>query len=262
MEPSRFFDAESGGPMVVELRRDGARFQILRPFAYRDARYEEPFVVPANVERFRTDLASIPWMFAWLVPGLGTHLPAVLLHDGLVVSGSEEGKAHLGPDLTREEADRILRDAMADLGVPLIRRWLMWTGVTLATAMLTLRPRWYWVGVVLLTLLGIGTLGVIATLDLLDVWDVLPWMGDRVWYGEIAGGAIFAVLIPLALSILWGRLWRAGAIAGIALAFLLHVTAAIVVVYGVYWIAETLVSAPEGVGPNVKENLEKIEAAS
>jgi len=261
LERSRFFDVQSGGAMVLELRRDGAQFKILRQFGYRDPKYDTPFIVPASIDDFRTDLASIPWMFAWLVPGLGSHLPAVLLHDGLVVSGTE-GKSHLGPDVDREEADRILRDAMANLGVPLIRRWLMWTAVILATAWLTLRPRAYWIGVVLVTLLGVGTIGAIATLDLLDVWNVLPWMGERPWYDEIVGGAIFAVLTPLALSVIWGHLWKAGAIAGIALAFLLHVTVAIIVVYGIYWIAETLVSAPQGVGPDVKENLEKIPTAS
>ena len=47
-------------------------------------------------------------------------------------------------DVDREEADRILRDAMASLGTPVVRRWLMWTAVILATAFSTLRPRWRW----------------------------------------------------------------------------------------------------------------------
>ena len=61
--------------MVLQLEPDGARFRILRPFGYRDPAYAEPFIVPKDVATFRTDLASIPWFFAWLVPGLGTHLP-------------------------------------------------------------------------------------------------------------------------------------------------------------------------------------------
>ena len=138
-EPTRFFDAATGGTMVLQLEPDGARFRILRPFGYRDPAYADPFVVPADVATFRTDLASIPWFFAWLVPGLGTHLPAVLLHDGLVVKPGE-GQTHVGPEATREEADRILRDAMASLGTPVVRRWLMWTAVILATAFSTLRP--------------------------------------------------------------------------------------------------------------------------
>ena len=46
-------------------------------------------------------------------------------------------------------------------------------------------------------------------------------------------------------------------IAGVALAFLRHVTAAVLAVYGVYRVAETVVSRPEGMGPDVAENLEQ-----
>lgn len=259
-EPSRFFDAATGGTMVLQLEPDGARFRILRPFGYRDPRYEEPFIVPANAASFRTDLASIPWFFAWLVPGLGTHLPAVLLHDGLVVKPAE-GKTHVGPDVDREEADRILRDAMASLGTPVVRRWLMWSAVILATAVSTLRPRWRWAPLVVGTLLTVAILGVLATVDLLDVAELLPWMGDRPWAVEVATGAVAALAVPLAASVLWGRLWRAGAIAGVALALLLHVTAAVALLYGVYWVLERLVSAPEGASPSAKANLEEADTS-
>jgi hypothetical protein len=259
--PERFFDPATGDRMVLQLEPDGARFRILRPFGYRDPRYDEPFVVPADVATFRTDLASIPWFFAWLVPGLGSHLPAVLLHDGLVVN-PEEGKTHVGPDVDREEADRILRDAMASLGTPVVRRWLMWTAVILATAMSALRPRWRWAPLVVGTLLLVAGLGVVATLDLLDVADVLPWMGDRPWLAEVAGGAVFALLVPLAVSVLWGRLWKAGAIAGVALALLLHVTVAVAAVYAMYWILERIASAREGASPSPKANLEETDTSA
>jgi hypothetical protein len=210
------------------------------------------------VASFRTDLASIPWFFAWLVPGLGTHLPAVLLHDGLVV-GPTEGKTHIGPDIDREEADRILRDAMASLGTPVVRRWLMWTAVILATAFSTLQPRWRWAPLVVGTLLLVAGLGVLATLDLLDVAEVLPWMGDRPWVVELLLGGAFALVLPLLISMVWGRLWRAGAIAGVALALLLHVTVVVAVVYGIYWLLEKLASAPEGASPSPKANLEEAD---
>lgn len=245
--------------MVLQLEPDGARFRILRPFAYRDPRYEEPFVVPADVATFRTDLASIPWFFAWLVPGLGTHLPAVLVHDALVLMPGED-KTHLGPDVDREEADRILRDAMASLGTPFLRRWLMWTAVMLATAFSALRPRARWVPTVIGTLGIIVVLGVIATLDLFDALDVLPWMGERRWFVELATGALFAVLVPLALSVLWGRRWRVGLIAGIALALLLHVTVAVAVVYGTYWLLEMALSGKGG-SASAKVNLEQADTS-
>jgi hypothetical protein len=105
----------------------------------------------------------------------------------------------------------------------------------------------------------IAVLGVLATLDLLDVIAALPWMGERSLLVELAGGAAFALAIPLAISVLWGRLWKAGAIAGVALALLLHVTAAVALVYGLYWVAERLVSANEGTSPSPQVNLEEAD---
>lgn len=259
-EPTRFFDPATGGTMVLQLEPDGARFRILRQFGYRDPRYATPFVVPADVATFRTDLASIPWFFAWLVPGLGTHIPAVLVHDALVVRRGED-PTHIGPEVDREEADRILRDAMASLGTPLVRRWLMWTAVILATAVSTLRPRWRWAPLVIGTLVLVALLGGLATLDLVDAVDVLPWMDDRGWVVELAGGGVFALVIPLVLSALWGRLWKAGAIAGLALALLLHVTLAVIVVGGLYWLIERVASAGEGASPSPKANLEQADTS-
>jgi Protein of unknown function (DUF1353) len=255
-QPSRFYDVASNGPVQVQIQQVGSSYRIVRQLGYRDPRYQEPFIVPADVDTFSTDLASIPWMFAWLVPGLGTHLPAVLLHDGLVTDRGQP-PTHIGPKVDRVEADRILRDAMASLGTPRLRRWLMWTGVTVATCWSDVPHRWWWRVVMPMTLGIVGLLGVLATLDLADVWDVLPWMGDRPWWAEFASGAAFALLVPLVFSLLWLQFWRAGAIAGVALAFLLHVTAAVIVVYGIYWIAERVASASEGTGPDVSDNLKR-----
>ncbi|MGH9119171.1 MAG: DUF1353 domain-containing protein [Acidimicrobiales bacterium] len=255
-EPRRFYDVETGGPIELQLRQNGAEFHVLRQFGYRDPGYGDAFVVPAEVETFTTDLASIPRPFMWLVPGLGTHLPAVVLHDGLVVAPGGE-PTHLGPRIDREEADRILRDAMASLATPRIRRWLMWSGVALATAWSTLTPRWWWRSLVTATITIVAVLGVAATLDIIDVWDGLPWMADRPWWAELGGGVVLAVLIPLLVSIAWGRRWPAGAILGVALALLLHVTVVLLALLGVYWMAEWLVSRSEGTGPDVSDHLDR-----
>ncbi|OHV32058.1 MULTISPECIES: DUF1353 domain-containing protein [Pseudofrankia] len=254
-----FFDAETGGELVLVLRRYGNEFQIIRQFGYWDPKYDEPFVVPADPETFLTDLASIPSVFAWLVPGLGSHLPAVLLHDGLVIADGEPSiPTHLGPPVTREEADRILRDAMRELGTPVIRRWLIWTGAELGTLWVARRHRWWWRILATLTVTAVVALGSLATLDLFDVWNVLPWMGDRPWWVELLSGAAAAVGLPAALSVLWGHYWRVAAITGIAMALLLHVTLAVIVVSGVYWVLERLVSWPEGLSPNVAKNLANV----
>lgn len=253
----RFFDEGSGGPIQIQLEQPTDGFRILRRFGYRDPAYPEPFLVPKDPATFRTDLASIPWFFAWLVPGLGTHLPAVLLHDGLVV-GDREPPTHLGPAVDRVTADRILRDAMAHLGTAKIRRWIMWAAVTLATAWSGMRPRWRWRATTIVTVGTVVVLGTIATLDLFDVWDVLPWMGGRSWWAELLLGAALAVVIPLAISSLWGRrLWAAAAIDGVALALLFHVTLVIFALYGVYRGAERVVSRREGTLGNARKSYEE-----
>ena len=85
-------------------------------------------------------------------------------------------------------------------------------------------------------------LGWSATADLFDRdWWLaaeLPWMGERGWWAELAGGLSGAIVIPLVLSLLWGRLRVAGAIAGVMLAVLLHVTVAIAVIGTAYLAAE------------------------
>src|SRR5699024_10081216 len=106
----RFFDPAGGG-LRVELRsEDGTFFALLRPIAYAADGYAEPFVVPAHLRTFRTDFATVPWVFAWLVPRSGRFLPAAILHDALVPPGDYEG-----PDVTRAQADHIFREAMLTL---------------------------------------------------------------------------------------------------------------------------------------------------
>lgn len=236
----RFFDVATGGPLRLELAsHDGTRFRMLRQLGYRDPQHPEPFVVPARAETFLTDLTSVPWFFTWLVPRTGPHLPAAVLHDGLVSDDALEN-SYAGPPVDRVEADRIFRDAMIHAGSGPVRAWLSWTAVTLPTAWWSLRPRWLWRVRVAGFLAVVVALGVVATLDLVDVVSVLPWMGNRPWWAEVVLGALAAVVVPVLLASTWGRLWRAAAIGGVALALLLHVTVAVVAVYGVYAAVERL----------------------
>lgn len=237
----QFSDGLDGGPLRLELRSiDGREFALLRPIAYTADGYREPFVVPAQLETFRTDMASVPWMFTWLVPRSGRFLPAAVLHDALVLPG-----AFTGPEVSRVEADRLFRVAMRGLGTGIIRAWLMWAAVSMATMWDTQRPRWYWRGAVVGLIAVVTVLGILATLDLFDVWNLLPWMGERTLGAELLGGALGAVLIPSLLACAWGRTFApAGIITGVALAFLVHVTLAIALLSGLYWLLERVVSGP------------------
>jgi hypothetical protein len=184
----------------------------------------------------------VPRYFAWLVTPTGMHLPAALLHDGLVHEPDERPSYIANREIDRVTADRIFRSAMHDLGTSWVLRWLIWTAVAAGT-MVTGPVRRVWpsmlaVGATVLAVLVGGTL---ATIDLVDCGAPIPWMASRPVWLELVYGAIGAVLVPAALSVLWWRRWRAGAIAGVALALLLHVTVALVVVFAVFNTIDSLV---------------------
>ncbi len=255
MQPRRFYDGgtESEPPdravaprVVLErVTRPREEFRMLRRIAYDDATYGE-LLVPRDGGIFTTDFASVPTIFTWLVPKSGQHLPAALVHDGLVhPAGDPTYVSTDGHVIDRVGADRVFRDAMRDSEVGFVRRWLVWSAVTLGTigegsATWSTGERWRRRVVMVGTLLLVTVLGVVATLDLLDRVDWLPWMGDRPWWVEMVGGLAAAIVIPLLLAPLWGRFWVAGAVTGIALAVLLHATALLAAVSLLYLGAEWL----------------------
>lgn len=260
-QPRRFYDggtlprdgrpgesADPGADPRIVLERHSEEgvetFALERRLAYLDRHLGE-LLVPAD-PGFRTDLTSVPALFTWLVPKTGAHLPAALLHDALV-AGRHDPASYVSTDghvVDRVAADRIFRDAMADTGTGVIRRWIVWTAVTVATIFVGRAVPWsrarHWsyriaAGATIATILY---LGYSSTSDLFDrSWlfavDV-PWMGDRGWWAEVAGGLAAAIVLPLALSLLWGRLRMAGAIAGVMLAVLLHVTVGLAVIAATY----------------------------
>lgn len=242
-------------PLVVLSRSHDLpvdRFRMDRRIGYHDRRLGR-ILVPADPERFTTDLTSVPTVFTWLVPKDGAHLPAALLHDGLA-HGAAEGPSYLsleGHTIDAVEADRVFRDAMADTGTGCVRRWLMWTAVTIATLFLgrgtgLARPVLWWHRTAIAgTVLVVVLLGVAATVDLLDLdWPVpgVPWMPEGGFARELAQGLAGALVVPFLLGITWGRFWVAGVITGISLAVLLHVTVAVVAVTLVYRAAELVVA--------------------
>ena len=73
-----------------------------------------------------SDLTSVPGPLRWFVSPYGLHTPAALVHDRLVGAEAPAG-------FHRRDADRLFRDMLDALGVPLLRRWLMWTAVAYGT---------------------------------------------------------------------------------------------------------------------------------
>jgi hypothetical protein len=252
-ESVRWYDPRRGPgqPITIELTRvpeaTTEEWYLETPIAYRDRHFhaagEPDFVVPRSRDDFRTDLTSVPQLFTWLVPKTGTHLPAALLHDALTPPfAGVDSAGNVLPDwvgpvhVTQLQADRIFRDAMADLGTPLLRRWMVWAAVSIPTARKVSPLRG------LLGYLGLATIAILgwfATLDLFDQGEWLPWMGDRSWNRELLAGGAMAVAVPLALCVLWPPgLRKAGAITGVAIGALLHVTVMVGAVSFAYQFAE------------------------
>ncbi|KQZ75194.1 DUF1353 domain-containing protein [Nocardioides sp. Root151] len=223
------------------------QFALIRRIAYRDRHLGE-LLVPADTVSFRTDLTSVPMLFTWLVPKTGAHLPAALLHDGLCFA-DDEPPTYTSTDghmVHRVEADRIFRDAMADTGTGVVRRWLVWSAVATATLLKGEQVPWStattWRHRIVIgaSLFVVVVLGVLATLDLFDIGGSpeLPWMGDRPWWLELVGGLAGAIVVPLVLGLAWGRFRMAGWVMGIGLAVLLHVTVGLLGVTALYQVTE------------------------
>lgn len=256
-EEDRFFDggddsvppdpaAKARFEFVWDEGAGGDRFRLRRRIGYGQRqgadKLDRRFVVPRDLGNWRTDFASVPGLFGWLVPRAGDHLPAAIIHDALV----EGPSSYIGPEVARDEADLVFKEAMADLGTGVVRRWLVWTAVTLATiGSLSVGPRgsrwrWYYFVIALGTLLTIVYCGAQASFDLLGVGvrsrgvQELPWMRGGTLWADLWRGVVGAVVVPALLASFWGRFWRAGIIAGVALAFLLHVTALIAILTVVY----------------------------
>lgn len=110
-----------GDVVVKPIRPEGKRWELVQPFTYLGAR--DTFVVPAG---FTTDFASVPRMFVWLLPSYGRWTQAAILHDylwDLARKGS----------FRKYDADGIFNRALRELGVPYLRRWVMWAAVRLAS---------------------------------------------------------------------------------------------------------------------------------
>ena len=124
--PGRFtsVDGFASARVVVEQRSDTA-FVLREGFRYRNDEEDLDFtVLPDDLPE--TDLASVPWFLRWFVPAYGRHSLAALLHDHLVENGDR-----LTPRVSRVRADEIFLQALEELGVPTLRRHLMWAAVNL-----------------------------------------------------------------------------------------------------------------------------------
>ncbi len=104
---------------TVDVRQvDDQDWMTLRALTYH-AKAEE-FEVPVHE---RTDFASVPRVFVWFIPRYGRYTKSAILHDYLCSVAVPAGR------ISRIDADGIFRQSMRELGVPFLRRWIMWAAV-------------------------------------------------------------------------------------------------------------------------------------
>jgi hypothetical protein len=106
-----------GDVIVKPIQPSGKRWELVESFEYQGK--TDRFTVPAG---FTTDFASVPRVFVWLLPRYGRWTQAAVLHDYLW----SLSRRH---EFTKSDADGIFNRALRELGVPYLRRWIMWTAV-------------------------------------------------------------------------------------------------------------------------------------
>ena len=132
-------EGEGPGDPEIVLKQVGPNlFQLLHGFRYQVPPNGVFYLVPAHdpnqpptAPNNSTDLASVPFWLWWFVASYGLHTRAALLHDQLVDV----------KQIDRVEADRVFRLALEESKVRWMRRWLMWTAVSMATMALKARTR-------------------------------------------------------------------------------------------------------------------------
>jgi hypothetical protein len=193
---SPFLDDNGKPPARFALRQvDDDTFELLEPFKFDWELKGEVLEVRSDLIG-PTDLASIPTFLGWFARRHGRHTPAALLHDQLITT--DESKLPASQRMSATEADLLFREALLACDVPVVKSWLLWTGVALRTRF-SLRP-FGQIGIVvwfIAALAGTATLidGLIANLPLL---------------------VALALIAPIPFAVLWGRQFRAGLIAGYA----------------------------------------------
>lgn len=150
---------------------DATRWKLLAPITYRDA--QQSITVPPG---WVTDFASVPRIFYWLFPTYGTYTKAAILHDFLCDTRPAE----------RDQADRTFRRAMDSLGVPFVRRWMMWAAVRLGGHLKGIGVGEFllWVAIIVPSAIFL-----IVPAIVIFVWLALFWLSELVFY---VGLRIFA----------------------------------------------------------------------
>ena len=101
-------------PLIIEVMPDGEHYELIRHFYV--TMEGTKFIVPSG---FITDFASVPRGLWNIFPPHGRYSKAAVLHDYL----------YRFSKLTRKRCDEIFLECMTAIGVPYIKRYLMYWGL-------------------------------------------------------------------------------------------------------------------------------------
>lgn len=193
-------------PVPVLAQVGSKAFELCNGFRYRHGRTDTVVTVPRDPDDRTYDLTSIPPALTWLIPTYGKHALAALLHDDLIT--------HETSVADRAVADRVFRDTLGELDVPLLRRWLLWGGTAIATlftatAMRKLRAvLWalvvvlgavaFWASVLGVELPLVGDAGLIAPVVVMTVGALLL-LPTHLSVGLLAVPTALYLLLPAAV---------------------------------------------------------------
>ncbi len=140
-----------------------------------------------------TDLASIPPPMRWWVNTYGVHTPAALIHDRFIGGTLPDG-------VTEQHVDRYFRFMLDDAGLPIGKRWIMWSAVALRTRWKSGGPKAWSVVLWLLLALG-GFSGMIWAAATGRPWIAavlvfpVPVLAATLWWKQFGAGVIAAYLV-------------------------------------------------------------------
>jgi hypothetical protein len=166
----------SGGAEVVVKQISDKDWEVREPFSYSGK--SETFKVAVGQQ---TDFASVPRVFIWLLPRYGRYTLAAILHDHL---WRDRASADL---MNYIDADGTFRRAMRELGVPFLRRWVMWAAVRWGALVkphgrrLWLRESWRVLPLTLVVLPIVlpPALVILVALGLFELLEAIVWVPLR-----------------------------------------------------------------------------------